>query len=35
MIDKNNITAVILSGGRSSRMQGEDKGLILLRRVDY
>ena len=30
MIDKNNITAVILSGGRSSRMQGEDKGLILL-----
>ena len=30
MIDKNNITTVILSGGRSSRMQGEDKGLILL-----
>jgi molybdopterin-guanine dinucleotide biosynthesis protein A len=30
MIDKNNITAVILSGGRSSRMQGEDKGLVLL-----
>jgi len=30
MIDNNNITAVILSGGRSSRMQGEDKGLILL-----
>jgi len=30
MIDKNNITAVILSGGRSSRMQGKDKGLILL-----
>jgi molybdopterin-guanine dinucleotide biosynthesis protein A len=30
MIDKNNITAVILSGGRSSRMQGEDKGLILV-----
>ena len=30
MIDKNNITAVILSGGQSSRMQGEDKGLILL-----
>jgi len=30
MIDKNNITAVILSGGRSSRMQGEDKGLILI-----
>ena len=30
MIDKNNITAVILSGGRSSRMHGEDKGLILL-----
>jgi molybdopterin-guanine dinucleotide biosynthesis protein A len=30
MIDKNKITAVILSGGRSSRMQGEDKGLILL-----
>ena len=30
MIDKKNITAVILSGGRSSRMQGEDKGLILL-----
>ncbi len=30
MIDKNNITVVILSGGRSSRMQGEDKGLILL-----
>lgn len=30
MIEKNNITAVILSGGRSSRMQGEDKGLILL-----
>jgi molybdopterin-guanine dinucleotide biosynthesis protein A len=30
MIDKNNITTVILSGGRSSRMQGKDKGLILL-----
>ncbi len=30
MIDKKNITGVILSGGRSSRMQGEDKGLILL-----
>lgn len=30
MMDKNNITAVILSGGRSSRMQGNDKGLILL-----
>ena len=30
MIDKNNITTVILSGGRSSRMQGEDKGLILI-----
>jgi molybdopterin-guanine dinucleotide biosynthesis protein A len=30
MIDNNNITAVILSGGRSSRMQGMDKGLILL-----
>ncbi|HIM58042.1 MAG TPA: molybdenum cofactor guanylyltransferase [Gammaproteobacteria bacterium] len=30
MINKNNITGVILSGGRSSRMQGQDKGLILL-----
>ncbi|MDG2395953.1 molybdenum cofactor guanylyltransferase MobA [Candidatus Thioglobus sp.] len=30
MIVKNNITTVILSGGRSSRMQGNDKGLILL-----
>ncbi len=30
MINKNNVTAVILSGGRSSRMQGKDKGLILL-----
>ncbi|CAB5496182.1 Molybdenum cofactor guanylyltransferase (EC [Bathymodiolus thermophilus thioautotrophic gill symbiont] len=30
MIDKSNLTAVILAGGRSSRMNGEDKGLILL-----
>jgi len=29
-IIKSDITAVILSGGRSSRMNGEDKGLILL-----
>ena len=30
-IDKSNITAVILAGGQSSRMNGEDKGLILLK----
>ncbi|MDC9714991.1 MAG: molybdenum cofactor guanylyltransferase MobA [Gammaproteobacteria bacterium] len=29
-IIRNDITAVILAGGRSSRMSGEDKGLILL-----
>lgn len=30
MINKKTITTVILSGGRSSRMLGEDKGLMLL-----
>jgi len=30
MVTKDNLTAVILSGGQSSRMQGKDKGLILL-----
>lgn len=30
MINKNNLTGVILSGGRSSRMLGNDKGLISL-----
>ncbi|WP_428087017.1 molybdenum cofactor guanylyltransferase MobA [Candidatus Thioglobus sp.] len=30
MIDKNNITAVILAGGQGLRMNGQDKGLILL-----
>jgi len=30
-ISKNEITAVILSGGRSSRMGGEDKGLVEFR----
>jgi molybdopterin-guanine dinucleotide biosynthesis protein A len=29
-ITKNDITAVILAGGKSSRMDNEDKGLILL-----
>ncbi len=27
----NNVTAVILAGGRASRMQGRDKGLVTLR----
>ncbi len=30
MINQDELTAVILSGGRSSRLQGKDKGLILL-----
>ena len=37
-ISKNEITAVILAGGRSSRMDGEDKGLIIFRgrpMIDY
>lgn len=31
MIDKIHLTTVILCGGRSNRMNGEDKGLILLK----
>lgn len=37
-INKNEITAVILAGGRSSRMGGDDKGLIEFRgkpMIDY
>ena len=32
-ISKNEITAVILAGGQASRMDGEDKGLILFREL--
>jgi len=28
-ISKNEITAVILAGGQASRMDGEDKGIML------
>ncbi len=28
-IDKNNITAVILAGGKGRRLEGQDKGLVL------
>ncbi|HIL42172.1 MAG TPA: molybdenum cofactor guanylyltransferase, partial [Gammaproteobacteria bacterium] len=30
-MNKSNVTAVVLSGGQSSRMSGKDKGLLLLR----
>ena len=30
MLEKDNITAVILAGGRATRMGGDDKGLIML-----
>ena len=32
-ISKNEITAVILAGGQASRMDGDDKGLILFREL--
>ncbi len=32
-ISKNEITAVILAGGQASRMNGEDKGLIIFREL--
>jgi len=32
-ISKNKITAVILAGGQASRMDGEDKGLIVFREL--
>jgi len=32
-ISKNEITAVILAGGQASRMDGEDKGLIVFREL--
>ena len=32
-ISKNEITAVILAGGEASRMNGEDKGLIIFREL--
>jgi len=32
-ISKNEITAVILAGGQASRMDGEDKGLIIFREL--
>ena len=32
-ISKNDITAVILAGGQASRMNGEDKGLIIFREL--
>ena len=32
-ISKNEITAVILAGGKASRMDGEDKGLIVFREL--
>ncbi len=30
-MNKSNVTALVLSGGQSSRMSGKDKGLLLLR----
>ena len=32
-ISKNEITAVILAGGQASRMDGEDKGIIVFREL--
>ena len=32
-ISKNEITAVVLAGGKASRMDGEDKGLIVFREL--
>ena len=30
MIKKTDVTAIILAGGKSERMNGEDKGLLMI-----